>query len=822
MRRTAEVNAAATKIRERFQEWIWEDAERTADLEAAYNDVMRGIADPQYDGDFLTFPGMALQRGDNPFDLRKHQRDAIWRGVFNERGLFAHEVGTGKTFTMVGIAVESRRYGKAKKPLILAHNANSAAVYAEAMEMYPGGRFPYIDNLDKDRIETAMRRIANDDWDAIIIPHSLLTRIGFREETLTALAAEEIATLEQEALDAAEEDGVSLDLADMDDPDAMKKLRSVTAKNLVHQRNAILERIRKMANRASKEGAIHFEELGIDMLLVDEAHEFKKPPIATKMQMKGLNTQGSGRSIALKLMSDYVKSRRGGTGIHLFTGTPITNTLNEIFNMMRYVMDSEMQRDGVASWDLWFNTFADASNDVEVQSTGEFEAVTRLAQFVNVAELRRMAGQVLDIVFASDMPEFKPRETRSGKTLTDPTLTEAERDELLNGRTENAIGRPYKLVRTDVGQMSQAQRNVMQQVVNWSRNFKMASKKGRREYMLSGAEESPIIHEGIAAKVGLDPRLYDARAEDDPNCKVNRAVRNLMHHYRESDDGAQVVFVEQGYSARAKPGMGKPFSLVDDLIEKLEKEGVSKTQIAVVVGGTSAEKKHAIAEAVNAGKVRVVIGMTGTLGVGVNMQQRLRAMHHLDAPWMPGDLEQRNGRGERQGNTWNTVLEYRYLTEGIDGRRWQVLAVKDRFIKAFLRADDSIRVIEGDAVEASEAETGDSIAATLSEATGDPRLLQREKLKKDVERLEMRERQHKMGVAETTSVAIGETPFSEVAASGTMVVWPLPVTTVDDCAWTWLTAPAVRSAAVRIPLANILQTPVVYRQGNALPNRTVR
>ena len=751
-KRSAEANAAATKIRERFQEWVWEDAERTLALETAYNDAMRAIADPQYDGDFLTFPGMALTRGESPFNLRKHQRGAIWRGIYNERGLYAHEVGTGKTYTMAGIAVESRRYGKAKKPLILAHNANSAAVYAEAQEMYPGGRFLFVDNLDKGNIATTMQRIASDDWDAVIMPHSVMPRVGFREETLMALAAEEIAALEQEALDAAEEDGVALDLADMVDADAMKKVRSVTAKNLVKQRNAILERIRKSANRASKEGAIPFEELGIDMILVDEAHEFKKPPIATRMQIKGLNTQASDRSIALKLMSDYVKSRRGGTGIHLFTGTPITNALNEIFNMMNYVMDAEMEREGVKSWDMWFNTFADSSTDVEVQSTGEFEAVTRLAQFVNVSELRRMAGQVLDIVFASDMPEFKPRETKSGKTLNDPTLTDAERDELLNGRTENAIGRPYKLVRTDVGQMSPAQRSVMDQVVQWSRNWKQAGKKLRREYMLSGSEESPIIHEGIAAKASLDVRSYDARLPDHPDNKVSRATRNIMHHYRESKDGAQVVFVETGYNEKAKPGHGAPFSLVKDLIGKLVAAGIPETQIAVVAGGVKAEKKKAIADAVNAGKIRVVIGQTGTLGVGVNMQKRLRAMHHLDAPWMPGDLEQRNGRGERQGNTWNTVIEYRYLTEGIDGRRWQVLAIKDRFIKAFLRADDSVRVIEGDAVDTSEGDEG-GIAATLSEATGDPRLLQRAKLQKDVERLEVRERQHTIGIAQAMKAA---------------------------------------------------------------------
>lgn len=758
--RSKAANAATAKIRDEFQDWVWNDAERAADLESAYNDLMRAIADPQFDGDFLSLPGMALQRGEQPFNLRKHQRDAIWRGVYNERGIYAHEVGTGKTYTMAGIAIESRRYGKAKKPLLLAHNANSASVAAEAQEMYPGASILYIDNLAPAEIETTMQRIATDDWDLIVMPHSLLDRIGFKAETLEAMAAEEIAALEQEALDAAAEDGVDLDLNDMDDPEAMKKLRSVTAKNLVHQRNAIKERIAKSANRASREGSIPFEDLGIDMVLVDEAHEFKKPPISTRMQMKGLNTQASDRSIALWFLTGYVKQMRGGSGVHVFTGTPITNTLNEIFNMMRYVMDGEMDRDGVKAWDMWFNTFADASSDVEVTSSGEFESVTRLAQFVNVSELRRMAGQFLDIVFASDMPEFKPREAAGGKTMQSADLTDAERAELLNGRTDNPVGRPYKVVRTDVGQMSPAQRSVMQDVVGWSQRFKTATKKERREFMLAGGPESPIVHEGIAAKASLDVRLYDKKAADDQGSKVNRAVRNLIQHYRESEDGTQVVFVEQGYKTVAMRSGGRDengdklaaqkvetFSLVNDLVAKLTAEGVPADQIAVVTGDVDKAKRKQIADAMNEGRIRVVIGMTSTLGVGVNMQKRLRAMHHLDAPWMPGDLEQRNGRGERQGNTWNTVLEYRYLTEGIDGRRWQVLAIKDRFIKAILRADDSIRVIEGDAVEADEGADGASIAATLSEATGDPRLLQREKLSKDVERLEAKERQHRLGAA---------------------------------------------------------------------------
>ena len=755
---TEQANAKVAALREGFGQWLWKDAERRIALESSYNEVMNAIAIPHYDGSFMAFDGMALQRGDHPFNLRKHQVDDIWRGVANGRGLYAHEVGTGKTLTMGGICVESRRYGLARKPMILAHNANSASVAREIQEMYPGARVLYIDNLAPASIKQRMYQIANDDWDAVVVPHSLINRFALTAETLDDLTREEILALENEAIEAAEEDGGSLDVAKMGDDKEMRKVRSVTAKELVKQRNAILKKNADMALQASREDAVTFEQLGIDMLVIDEAHEFKKPPLTTRMRLKGLNTSTSGESLSLHLLASFVRRLNNGKGVHIFTGTPITNTLNEIYNQMRYVAAEDMEEAGVKSWDSWFNTFADSSTDVELTPAGDYEPQTRLASFVNVAELRRMAGQYMSIVFADDMPEFKPRTTQSGKTAFDPELTDAERDELLQGRTENPIGRPYKKTINDTGPMTERQKAIRNHLAQLSKEFKNASGKERRHRMITGHESSPLKVETNASKAGFDTRLYDLSAPDEPGSKINRCVDNVLGFYKHDGIATQVIFMDKGYSDHVdrtttvkgiKSKTRHPsFNAAKDIVNKLVEGGIPREQIAVVTGSTSKEKRKDISDAMNASQIRVVIGGTSTLGIGVNMQNNLRAMHHLDAPWMPGELEQRNGRGHRQGNTWNTVFEYRYLTEGLDGRRWQVLAIKDKFIKSFLKADESVRVIEGDAVSLDDENGNSEFAESLSAAAGDPRLLMREKLKTDVNKLENKQRMHDFGVTD--------------------------------------------------------------------------
>lgn len=765
---TEEVNGKIAEMRTKFADWLWSDPERRVAVEAEYNEVRNAFATPKFDGSFLRFEGMALSLGNGPFDLRQHQADAIWRALVSRRSLNAHEVGTGKTFTMGGIAVESRRYGIARKPLILAHNANSKTVGAEIQQMYPAAKVLYIDNLSPDTIDVKMRQIANDDWDAIVVPHSLIDRFAFREETLMDMAREDIAALEEEAYAAAGDDGVTIKDEMWDDPEELKKLRSPTAKELVKMRQRIIESIRKQSHRASREGAIPFEELGVDMLMVDEAHEFKKPPISTRMKMKGLNTQTSDRSIALSFLTRYVRAQNAGGNVHLFTGTPITNTLTEVFHMMRYIMQEEMQAAGVDQWDGWFGSFAREVMDVEQNAAAEYEAVTRLAGFINVPELRRMIGQYMDVVFAEDMPEMKPRRTASGKTMADD-LTEMERAELLNGRTENAKDRPYKKVINVTSDLTPQQKVIFEELRGYARRWRAMTGKERRDAMAAGAPESPIITEGLAAKASFDVRLYDGealagqegKAFDDPGSKASRVVENVKEIYDSNPLATQVIFAEQGSATRVTRSLGKDddgakktrsfptFSTIRDIIERLVAAGIPRDQIALVDGATSKEKRKEIALKMNAAKIRVVIGSTATLGVGVNMQKNLRAMHHMDAPWMPGDLEQRNGRGQRQGNQWNTVLEYRYLTDRLDGRRWQVLAIKQRFITAFLKADDSARTIEGEAA----ADEQSDILQSFAEAAGDPRILIREKLRKQLDSVQRRERLHGQGIANALSQA---------------------------------------------------------------------
>lgn len=739
-----EVATRIQEVREKFQDWAWRDAARTVRLEDAFNQSMNAITKPHYDGSFMDMSGMALTRGDDPFDLRRHQINAIWRGVALGRGLFAHEVGTGKTYTIGGIAIEGRRYGKWNKPLLLAHNANSRAVATEIQQMYPGAKILFLssEDLTPKTLKQSMYTIRNEDWDLVVMQHSHLDRMALKRETLMGLAREQITAVEDEMNAAAEEDNENLDRVNLNDlADIEKKIRSVTAKNLAKTRLSILSNIEKQAQRASREGAVPFEDLGVDALFVDEAHEFKKPPIATRMNVKGLNTKTSERSIALNFLTQYVKNNNNGNGVFLFTGTPVTNSLNEIFNISRYFMDDVMKREGIADWDTWFNTFADALNDVELVTTGDYESIKRLSSFVNVDELVRVMSQFTDVVQAKDMPEFVDRATETGKTLGSPGLTPEERDFLENGRTENPTGRPYKRVINDVVEIPSDQATILAQLREEAQAFKRASARYRRDN-----KHIPLVIDTEVGNASLDARLYDTEAVDNPNSKVNRVTKNVLEIYK-TPKTAQMIFFDKGYN----PSKRNPnFNMIDDLIDKLVKGGIPRNEIAIVAGDLKPEQKQAIAKAMNTSKLRVAIGQSGTLGVGVNAQDNLRAMHHMDAPWRPGDLEQRNGRGHRQGNSWNTVLEYRYITEGIDGRRWQVLTIKDRFIKQFIGAfnDESgkrIGVIEGDAADISEKE---DIMGTLSAAAGDPRLMQKEKLKADVTRLERRERTHTYGIAD--------------------------------------------------------------------------
>ena len=325
-------------------------------------------------------------------------------------------------------------------------------------------------------------------------------------------------------------------------------MRSPTAKQLVHQRQRIKNNIEKQANKSSREGAVAFEDLGIDAIMVDEIHEFKKPPIATKMRLRGLNTGTSDRSIALKFLTSYVKKNNNGNGVYLFSGTPGDQHAQRNFQHVALLMDDTLKRSGIESWDTWFNTFADATNDAEMTDTGEYEPIKRLAAFDNVDELVRLMSEFTDVVQAKEMPEFVDRTTPSGKTLRSPDLTPEERDfpgkRLRTPEPDRAALRCCVI--SDVGEMTPAQVPILgthplARAGVQATPAESSDTIGGQE----GNERIPIRTGTSMANASLDPRLYDPDAPDEPDNKIHRVVRNVLKHYQE-DGAGQAIFVDKG------------------------------------------------------------------------------------------------------------------------------------------------------------------------------------------------------------------------------------------------------------------------------------
>lgn len=760
---TERANAKVQELKEEFQGWIWSNQDRIARLSVSYNEMFNAHVQSKFTETPLTFEGLALHRGDTEFSLRIHQEAAVWRGVVNGKGIYGHEVGTGKTYTMGALAMESRRLGLVKKPMLFAHNANSMSVKNDIQAAYPNARILYVDNLNAQERDRTLAAIALDDWDLVVVPHSLVDKFQLKPETLESLLREQLESLEAEAREAFEASDSNFkgsfptNLRDITD-DAMKELKEPTAKDLVKEIKKLRSQIAKAAQASSDANTVFFEDMGIDMMMVDEAHVFKKIPIASQQNLKGFNKTGSKElGIPMLLLTDYIRNANNGKGVHMFTGTPLTNTLNEIYTMMRLVMPEEMAQVGVKEWDGWFNMFANSESNLELSSGGTFEMVERLTSFVNLPELRKLVGQFMDTVFADDMKEFVDRETREG-------------------RTEDPKGRPYKQVLNEVVEMSEFSKRASEDLKERYLRFKNASKRERREIMKNPRyiHLRPVTIDGEGRKLALDPRLLDITADvdpKDPSLKINKMLRNALGLYNENEGSTQMIFTDLGHSdwverTRTQPDGTKVktrhrvFNVAKEIKRRLIEEGVSESEIAIFSEVSDKAKRAELAEKMQRGEIRFAIGSTSTMGTGVNAQNEMIAMHHLDAPWMPGELEQRNGRGHRQGNHWNTVFEYRYLTEGPqEGRRWQVLLTKDRFIRAFMRGRADIRTIDmegmdlSDSADESEDTGGEDIESTLSSAAGDPRLMLRAKLDKDIAQLEKQRTRHGQNVNSTVTAA---------------------------------------------------------------------
>ena len=757
---TAAANEKLEQFRQEYKNWVWSDAARANEIAAMYNEEYNSFVLPTYENVPLTFIGIITSREGEPFELRTHQKRAVWRGVVEGRGIYAHEVGTGKTLTMAALAMESRRLGKAKKPILFAANTNYRQVFNEITEHYPAARVLLIDTSNKNARELSMSLIPAEDWDLIVAPHSTVDQFTMTEESLRELMDEELRTLEEAAREAFAEDsqarGAFPENLDDIDREGISNIRSRTAKELVEQRFKITQMIKKAA-KLSKSENLFFEDMGIDMIMVDEAHEFKKIPISTTQQLKGLNITGSKRGIVLKLLTDHVRRVNNGRGVYTFTGTPITNTINEIFNQMRFVMEDVMKDAKVKDWDSWFSLFAEAVVDQELTGGGVWEPVTRLRSFTNLPELRQMIGQVLDIVNAKDMVEFKPRKDKEGRVPDN----------------EKPVGVPYKQVINVTSKPSKFMQDYSNALV-WryitGKNAKGSEARNLLEIAGQPFKSAIIGNEGV--KMSLDPRMTDMMLNPkfgfepvnakDPELKVNKMIANAMPLYRDNPKSTQMIFMESGFKNKAERATGRfevdedgkrkavkveveAYDLSEEIKRRLMEEGVPENEI-VIMSKLSDEKRMLAAMDMRKGKIRFAIGSTQSMGVGVNAQDEMIALHHLDCPWMPGWLEQRIGRMVRQGNRYNTVYEYRYIAENAqDARRWQVALIKDTFIKLFLDFSTDMRSFDMEDVDIDENGTGD-MESSLAAATGDPRIMLRNRLSLQLERLSIAERSFRKNV----------------------------------------------------------------------------
>ena len=739
---TDNLNARIDMMRDQFRYWVWGELDRKDVLERAYNERYNSTIELQPKNIPLTMEGLSLYKGDLDFDYRDHQKNAIYKGLVYGKGLYAHEVGTGKTLTMAGLALEAKRLGLASKPLLFGHNANYAEVAEAVQEAYPSAKILVVNSLNPKKAAQEINSIGTGDWDLVIMPESQMKNVKFQPETIRGIMQELLDNLEIAARAAQDdEDGASIEFdlnIVVEDKDAINELGlTQTAKMLVKERWKIISQIDEAVAESSVSSDQLFENWGTDMLLIDEVHKYKKLPIATKMNIKGMEKQSSKQASQLYLATQYIQNMNNGRNVFTFTGTPITNTVSELFNQMRFIMTQEMKDADIDQWDGWFGTFAEATTEMEVSPGGQLQDVERIRNFVNIPELRQFMSTYLDTVFADEMVEYTPRKSREGRT-TDPKQISSV---------------PYMQVENIVSEMTEAQVAGQADLMARNQRWMDADGQTRREMMQEpGRPDTPGTLNMLTNPLSLDPRLAGGDVDPkDPRLKVNQMVAKAKEIMERDEGATQMIFMDTGWGEMGSRVIGRDpdtgesirtptrkfesehtdsTTYVQEVIKRLmEETGVTRDQIVIYDG--DGIKKAKLSKKMNSGEVKFAIGSTEKMGTGVNAQQHLRAIHHLDAPWTPAEFEQRNGRIRRQGNEWNTVLQYRYMTKSrAEARRWQFLLAKLGFINAFMRNKGVQREME-----VQDDDTGMGLMEAFDSALGDPRVIEKTKLNSKLKRL---------------------------------------------------------------------------------------
>ena len=675
-----------TKIKTAFQTWLWSDPDRTDRLARVYNDRFNNIAPRKFNGDHLQLPGAS-----GAFSLYGHQKRGIWRIISAGSTYLAHAVGAGKTMTMAAAVMEQKRLGLIAKAMMVVPGHCLAQAAREFLALYPTARILVADetNFTKDKRHRFLSRAATATWDAIIITHSAFRFIDVPSAFEQQMIQDELELYE-----------TLLTRVESDD--------RVSRKRLERLKEGLKERLETLSTR--KDDLLTISELGIDQIIVDEAQEFRKLSFATNMStLKGIDPNGSQRAWDLYVKSRFVETRNPGRALILASGTPITNTLGEMFSVQRYLGFDALHKRALHEFDAWASTFGDVTTELELQPNGKYKPVTRFATFVNVPELIAMFRSFADVVMPEDLRAY----------VKIPALSTGARQ--IRTSKPSAAFKRYQMV--------------------LDARIKAIELRDRPpqpgdDILLS------VITDGRHAAIDL--RLVDSDTDNEPDNKLNDLVCNAYRIWKETADStyvrtdgapfelpgaAQMIFSDLGTINVEK---SRGFSAYRWIRDQLISMGVPASEIAFMQDFKKSEAKQRLFGDVRAGKVRFLIGSSETMGTGVNAQLRLKALHHLDVPWLPSQIEQREGRIQRQGNQHDVIDIFAYATEGsMDAQMWQNNERKARFIAAALSGDTSIRRLE----DMGEGQAN-QFAMAKAIASGDPRLMQKAGLEADIARLE--------------------------------------------------------------------------------------
>ena len=693
-------------IKEAFRDWIWRDPDRRRELVQLYNERFNSTRPREYDGRHLIFPGM------NPeITLREHQLNAIAHDLYGGNTLLAHEVGAGKTFEMIAAAMEGKRLGLCQKSLFAVPNHLTEQWASEFLRLYPSANILVATKKD---FETRNRkkfcaRIATGDYDAVIIGHSQFERIPVSRERQERLLQEQIWEIE---------DGIS----------ELKASRAerFTIKELERTKKNLEAKLQKLHDAARKDDVVTFEQLGVDRLYVDEAHSFKNLFLYTKMRnVAGLSTTDAQKSSDMLLKCRYIDEITHGKGVTFATGTPISNSMTELYTMMRYLQHDMLKRNSLTHFDCWASAFGETTTAIELAPEGTgYRARTRFAKFFNLPELMNLFREAADI--------------KTSDQLNLPTPTPVY---------HNEVSQPTPLQQQMVQELSERAAKVHSGAV-------------------APTEDNMLKITSDGRKLGLDQRVINPDLPDDPNSKVNLCVDNIHRIWQDgqaekltqlvfcdlstpkgkaaqsgriaakSTDNPELHALEAAIDAETEPEE-PPFTIYDDIREKLVARGIPREQIAFIHEANTEVRKKELFAKVRSGQVRVLMGSTFKMGAGMNVQDRLVALHDLDCPWRPGDLEQRSGRIIRQGNRNKEVHIYRYVTEStFDAYLWQTVENKQKFISQIMTSKSPVRSCE-DIDEAAL-----SYAEIKALCAGDERIREKMDLDVDVARLRLMKANH--------------------------------------------------------------------------------